>query len=38
MKKKNGGHAHFPMEKVIIPIVALIIVSGIFYLLTKQNI
>lgn len=35
LKKKNGGRAHFPMEKVAIPIVSLIIVSGVFYLITK---
>lgn len=35
LKKKNGGHAHFPMEKVVIPIVSLLIVSGVFYFLTK---
>ncbi len=35
MKKKNGGHAHFPMEKVVVPIVSLLIVSGGFYFLTK---
>ena len=23
MKKKNGGHAHFPFEKVVLPVVAL---------------
>lgn len=35
LKKKNGGHAHFPMEKVVIPIISLIIVSAGFYFLTK---
>lgn len=25
MKKNNGGHAHFPFEKVVLPIVALVI-------------
>jgi hypothetical protein len=35
MKKKNGGHAHFPMEKVAIPIASLLIVSAGFYFLTK---
>lgn len=25
MKAKNGGHAHFPFEKVVLPIVSLII-------------
>ena len=27
MKKKNGGHAHFPFEKVVLPIVALLVAS-----------
>lgn len=27
MKNKNGGHAHFPFEKVVLPIVALAIAS-----------
>lgn len=27
MKKNNGGHAHFPFEKVVLPIVALVIAS-----------
>lgn len=27
MKKNNGGHAHFPFEKVVLPVVALIIAS-----------
>lgn len=35
LKKKNGGHAHFPFEKVVIPISPLIILSVIFYYLTK---
>jgi hypothetical protein len=35
LKKKNGGHAHFPMEKVAIPIASLLIVSAGFYFLTK---
>ena len=30
MKKKNGGHAHFPFEKVVVPVVALILVSWLF--------
>jgi hypothetical protein len=36
LKKKNGGHAHFPMEKVVIPILSLGIMSLIFYLITKK--
>lgn len=35
LKKKNGGHAHFPFEKVVLPVVTLVILSGIFYFLTK---
>lgn len=31
MKKKNGGHAHFPFEKVVVPIVALALTSAYFY-------
>ena len=27
MKAKNGGHAHFPFEKVVLPIVALALAS-----------
>jgi len=35
LKKKNGGHAHFPFQKVVMPISSLIIMSIIFYFLTK---
>jgi hypothetical protein len=35
LKTKNGGHAHFPFEKVAIPVATLIILSLIFYFLTK---
>lgn len=31
MKAKNGGHAHFPFEKVVVPVVALLLVSVYFY-------
>lgn len=31
MKAKNGGHAHFPFEKVAVPVVALALVSVYFY-------
>ncbi len=30
MKAKNGGHAHFPFEKVVLPIVALVLASVAF--------
>ncbi len=35
LKKKNGGHAHFPFEKVVMPIAPLILLSALFYFLTK---
>jgi membrane protein len=31
MKARNGGHAHFPFEKVAVPVVALLLVSVYFY-------
>jgi len=30
MKMKNGGHAHFPFEKVVVPFLIVLIVSLIF--------
>lgn len=30
MKAKNGGHAHFPFERVVLPVVALALVSWLF--------
>lgn len=30
MKKKNGGHAHFPFEKVVVPVVALLLTAKLF--------
>jgi hypothetical protein len=35
LKEKNGGRAHFPFQKVVMPIIPVIIMSVIFYLLTK---
>lgn len=35
IKQKNGGHAHFPFEKVAIPVSSLALLSLIFYFLTK---
>ena len=32
MKKKNNGHAHFPFEKVVLPIAALALTSWLFTL------
>ena len=31
MKAKNGGHAHFPFEKVVVPVLALTIAAVYFY-------
>ena len=31
MKKKNGGHAHFPFEKVFVPVASLFLLSAYFY-------
>ncbi len=31
MKAKNGGHAHFPFERVVLPVVALALVSWLMY-------
>lgn len=31
MKAKNGGHAHFPFEKVVVPVAALALLSAYFY-------
>jgi hypothetical protein len=33
LKEKNNNHAHFPFQKVIMPIIPLIILSIIFYLI-----
>lgn len=35
LKEKNGGHAYFPFQKVVMPVSPLIIMSIIFYFLTK---
>ena len=31
MKAHNGGHAHFPFEKVVVPVLALCLASAYFY-------
>ncbi len=31
MKRKNGGHAHFPFEKVAVPVLVLALLSTCFY-------
>jgi hypothetical protein len=35
MKRKNGGHAHFPYQKIVMPIAPLILLSVVFYFITK---
>lgn len=35
MKKKNNGHAHYPFEKIVIPISSMIILSAAFYFITR---
>lgn len=35
LKKKNGGKAHFPLQKVVMPVGTIIVLSLIFYFLTK---
>ncbi len=35
LKKKNNGHAHFPFEKVVLPLAPLATLSAIFYFITK---
>ena len=35
LKNRNGGRAHFPLEKVAMPVGVLIVLSLIFYFLTK---
>jgi hypothetical protein len=36
MKKKNNGHAYFPFQKVVMPVLPLVILSIIFYLITRR--
>ncbi len=35
LKRRNGGHAYFPFQKVVSPIVSLSILSLLFYELTS---
>ena len=37
MKAKNGGHAHFPFEKVAVPVAALCLTSLYFYYFPLVN-
>jgi len=35
LKKKNSNRAHFPFQKVVMPVAPLIVFSIIFYLITR---
>jgi hypothetical protein len=35
LKKRNNGRAYFPFQKVVMPIAPLLILSAIFYLITR---
>jgi hypothetical protein len=35
MKKRHDNHAHFPFQKIVMTVGILILLSGIFYLVTK---
>ena len=35
IKKNNDGHAYFPFQKVVMPIAPLIILSIVFYFITR---
>lgn len=35
LKEKNQGHAYFPFQKVVMPIAPLVILSIVFYFITK---
>ena len=37
MKAHNGGHAHFPFEKVAVPVLALCLASAYFYYFPLDN-
>lgn len=36
MKKNNDGHAYFPFQKVVMPVAPLIILSIVFYFMTRS--
>ena len=35
LKEKNSGHAYFPFQKVLMPIAPIILLSVLFYFITK---
>lgn len=34
-KERNNGHAWFPFQKIVMAVIALLVTSGIFYLITR---
>jgi len=36
LKKKNNGRAHFPFQKIVMSIAPLVVLSFVFYLITKN--
>lgn len=36
IKEKHGGHANFPFQKVVLPVSPLLVLSVIFFFLTKR--
>jgi hypothetical protein len=34
LKEKNGGHAYFPFQKVVMPVAPLVLLTLLFYFLT----
>jgi hypothetical protein len=36
LKAKNGGHAYFPFQKVVMPIAPLVVLSAIFYIIITR--
>jgi hypothetical protein len=37
LKKKNNNRAHFPFEKIVLAIVPIVILSIVFYFITKMK-
>ena len=35
LKNKNNGHGYFPFQKVVTPVLSLLLISFIFYIITK---
>lgn len=35
MKRRNGNKAHFPFQKIVMPVAMLVILGAVFYFITK---